>query len=87
MTANLGLVAKARGQIEAARDQLQQALQLAETVGNHHLEVRIRIWLAPLLAAADARVCLNAARVLAEHDGLKGLLEEIQQLEKNNLSI
>lgn len=87
LTANLGLVAKARGQIEAARDQLQQALQLAEPVGNHHLEVRIRIWLAPLLAAADARACLNAARVLAERDGLKGLLEEIQQSEKNNLAI
>ena len=82
LTANLGLVAKARGQIDEARDQLQQALQLAEPVENHHLEVRIRIWLAPMLPTADARACLRAARVLAERDGLKGLLEEIEQLEK-----
>jgi DNA-binding SARP family transcriptional activator/tetratricopeptide (TPR) repeat protein len=82
LTANLGLVAKARGQSDVARDQLQKALHLAESVGNHHLEVRIRIWLAATLAATEARACLNAARVLAERDGLKGLLEEIQQLEK-----
>ncbi len=50
-------------------------------LGNHHLEVRIRIWLAPLLAAQDARSCLNSARVLAERDGLNGLLEEIKQME------
>jgi tetratricopeptide (TPR) repeat protein len=83
MTANLGLVAKARGHIDLAREQLQKALNLVEAVGNHHLEVRIRIGLAPMLATADARVCLNAARVLARQDGLKGLLEEIEQLEKN----
>jgi len=87
LTANLGLVSKARGQSDAARDQLQKALHLAEPVGNHHLEVRIRIWLAPLLATADAHACLNAARVLAERDGLKGLLNEIEQLKKNNLAI
>jgi hypothetical protein len=45
--------------------------------------VRIRIWLAPMLAAKEARACLYAARVLAEQNGLKGLLEEIEQLEKN----
>jgi len=82
LTANLGLVAKARGQTDAARGQLQQALHLAEPVGNHHLEVRIRIWLAPLLPTADARTCLQAAQELAERDGLKGLLDEIEQLEK-----
>jgi hypothetical protein len=45
--------------------------------------VRIRIWLAPLLAAEDARTSLNSARVLAEQGGLKGLLEEIRKLEKD----
>jgi len=82
LTANLGLVAKARGQIEAARKNLQQALQLAEPVGNHHLEVRIRIWLAPLLPTAEARACLQTAQKLAKRDGLKGLMDEIEQLEK-----
>jgi tetratricopeptide (TPR) repeat protein len=83
MTANLGLVAKTRGHTDLAREQLQKALHFVEPVGNHHLEVRIRIWLAPLLAPADARVCLKAARALAKQDGLKGLLEEIEQLEKD----
>ena len=83
LTANLGLVAKARGQCDVARDQFQKALQFAEHLGNHHLEVRVRIWLAPLLATADARDCLNTARALAEQDGLKGLLDEIEQLGKN----
>jgi DNA-binding SARP family transcriptional activator len=82
ITANLGLVAKARGEMGLAREQLQKALTLVGPLGNHHLEVRIRIWLAPLLAAQDARSCLNSARVLAERDGLYGLLGEIEQLEK-----
>ena len=83
LTANLGLVAKARGRGDAAREQLQKALILAQPLGNYHLEVRIRIWLAPLLAAEDARTSLNYARVLAEQGGLKGLLEEIGELEKD----
>ena len=81
MTANLGLVAKARGEMDLAREQLQKALTLVEPLGNHHLEVRIRIWLAPLLPAQEAQACLHSARVLAERDGLNGLLEEIKPLE------
>ena len=83
--ANLGLVAKARGDADLAREQLQKALTLVEPLGNRHLEVRIRIWLAPLLPAQDARTCLNSARVLAERDGLHGLLDEIEQVEKGLL--
>jgi predicted ATPase/DNA-binding SARP family transcriptional activator len=82
ITANVGLVAKARGEMDLAREQLQKALTLVEPLGNHHLEVRIRIWLAPLLAAQDARTCLKSARVLAQRDGLYGLLDEIEQLGK-----
>ena len=81
LTANLGLVAKARGQGDAAREQLQKALILVQPLGNYHLEARILIWLAPLLAAEDARASLHDARVLAEKGGLKGLLEEIGDLE------
>jgi len=81
MTANLGLVAKARGKMDLARERLQKALTVVEPLGNHHLEVRIRIWLAPLLETPDARSCLHSARILAERDGLYGLLEEIKQLE------
>ena len=82
LTANLGLVAKARGQDDAAREQLQKALNLVQPLGDRHLEVRIRIWLAPLLVVEDARASLNSARVLAEQGGLKGLLEEIGEMEK-----
>jgi tetratricopeptide (TPR) repeat protein len=84
MTANLGLVAKQRGDIELARERLQTALNLVEPLGNHHLEVRIRIWLAPMLPSKDARACLSSARILAEQDGLQGLLQEIEKLEKNH---
>ena len=82
LTANLGLVAKARGQDDIAREQLQKALNLVQSLGDRHLEVRIRIWLAPLLAEEDAHASLSSARVLAEQGGLKGLLEEIGKMEK-----
>ena len=82
MTANLGLVAKARGDIDLARERLQTALKLVQPLKNYHLEVRIRIWLAPMLPLEDARECLNTARVLAEQGGLQGLLEEIEELVK-----
>ena len=82
MTANLGLVAKECGDIDLARERLKTALNLVEPLGNHHLEVRIRIWLAPMLPLEDARECLNTARVLAEQGGLQGLLEEIEELVK-----
>ncbi len=82
MTANLGLVAKQRGDIQLARSRLQSALKLVEPLGNHHLEVRILIWLAPMLPVEDARASLKSARLLAEQGGLKGLLGEIEELEK-----
>jgi tetratricopeptide (TPR) repeat protein len=82
LTANLGLVAKERGDIDLARERFQIALKLVEPLGNHHLEVRIRIWLAPMLPMEDARACLNSARILAEQGGLQGLLDEIGELEK-----
>jgi predicted ATPase len=82
MTANLGLVAKERGDIDLARERFQTALNLVEPLGNRHLEVRIRIWLAPMLSVKDARVCLNSARILAEQGELQGLLDEIGELEK-----
>ncbi len=83
LTANLGLVAKQRGDKDLARQRFTTALNLAEQLGSHHLEVRVRIWLAPLLPAEEARLCLEAAHAIAERDGLQGLLEEIHKLEKN----
>jgi tetratricopeptide (TPR) repeat protein len=83
MIANLGLVAKERGDIDLACERFQTALRLVEPLRNYHLEVRIRIWLAPMLSFEDARVCLNTARILAEQSKLHGLLEEIGELEKD----
>jgi predicted ATPase/DNA-binding SARP family transcriptional activator len=83
MTANLGLVAIAQGQTDLGRERLQSALALVRPLGNGHLEVRIRLWLAPLLSETEARQCLEPARLLAEQGGLAGLLEEIGKLEKN----
>jgi hypothetical protein len=58
-------------------------LNLAEQLKNHHLEVRIRIWLAPLLPPEEARRSLNSAYSLAKKDGLQGLLNEIIELEQS----
>ncbi len=83
MTANLGLVARQRGDIPLARERLSGALELARKLGTHHLEVRIRIWLAPLLTREEAQICLATAHTLAKQDGLRSLLEEIVGLEKD----
>jgi predicted ATPase/DNA-binding SARP family transcriptional activator len=82
LTANLGLLAKERGDVDLALERLETALKLVEPLGNHHLEARIRIWLASLLPLDDARTCLNSARILAQEGGLSGLLDEIGELEK-----
>ncbi|HZQ08174.1 MAG TPA: tetratricopeptide repeat protein, partial [Anaerolineae bacterium] len=80
-TANLGLVAKARGQEDLARERLTDALTRADALGNGHLSVRIRIWLAPLLPPEQRKTRLNEARAIAEANGYAGLLEEIRRLE------
>ncbi len=82
-TANLGLVASARGETDKARALLANARARADALGSGHLAVRIRIWLAPLLPPADARVCLQEARAIAVTNGYAGLLREIAALEKN----
>jgi DNA-binding SARP family transcriptional activator/Tfp pilus assembly protein PilF len=83
LTANLGLVARRRGQDELAQKRLTEALGQADQVGNRHLVVRIRTWIAPLLPDEEARACLNIAQELAEEAGFQGLLEEIGNLRAN----
>jgi tetratricopeptide (TPR) repeat protein len=83
LTANLALVAIQRGEFDLARERLHKALHLAGQLGSHHLQVRIRIWLAPLLPPEEAHLCLEAARTLAEQDGLRSLLDEVAGLENN----
>jgi tetratricopeptide (TPR) repeat protein len=83
LTANLGLVARRRGQNDLARQRLSDALEQADQLGARHLGVRIRIWLAPLLSAANARQRLREAGDLAEQGGFHRLLDEIAQLEQS----
>jgi hypothetical protein len=83
--ANLGLVAIRRGDRLLARERLLEALQQAQAVGARHLEVRIRLWLAPLVPLAEARRLLAEARALAEVANFGQLLVEIDQLEKELL--
>src|SRR4029079_2766085 len=52
--ANLGRVAIRRGDQPLTRQRLTALLQQAQAVGARHLEVRIRLWLAPLEPPAEA---------------------------------
>jgi Tfp pilus assembly protein PilF len=81
LTANLGLVARARGQTDLARERFTQALAGADALGAKHLAVRIRIWLAPLLPAEQRQPTLQQAQDLARQGGFQSLLDEISQLQ------
>jgi len=81
ITANLGRVAKARGQTALAIHLLSTAQARADALGTHHLAAQIRIWLVPLLPAERARVTLAEARALAENGGRQRLLADIVSLE------
>jgi tetratricopeptide (TPR) repeat protein len=82
LTANLGLVSRERGQESLAIYRLSKALGQADALGTRHLAAQIRLWLAPLLPAAEGRQRLAEARLIAESTGRKRLLEEAQRLER-----
>jgi predicted ATPase len=86
LTANLGLVALRRGDDHLAREHLDAALELTQQLGARYLEVRIRIWINPLLSEKEAKKNLENARTLAEYGGLRSLLEEISDLTQKNSS-
>jgi len=79
-TANLGLIARQRGQTAVARERLTRALALADELGAQHLSARIRAWLIPLLPADEARAMLHETRILAEQSGYGKLLDELAVL-------
>jgi hypothetical protein len=64
-----------------ARERLSSALAQAEALGLPHLTAHIRLWLVPLLPAAEAHAALHEVRSLAESSGRKQLLEQVIQLE------
>ena len=82
LTANLGLVAHRRGLDDLARQRLGKGLELADHLGNRHLAVRIRCWLAPLLPPNEARLRLEEAHEIAEQSGFHLLSEEIAQIQQ-----
>ncbi len=79
LTANLGLVARARGETATAIHRLSTALARADAIGTQHLAAQIRIWLAPLLPPAEARARLAEARQIAESGGRTRLLTQIDE--------
>ncbi|MEM7344094.1 MAG: AAA family ATPase [Chloroflexota bacterium] len=79
ITANLGLVAKAKGDIKTALHQLQSALTQADDLNHHYLSSQIRVWLSPLLPSTEAKKQLKHARELAHLQGFQRLLNEIDQ--------
>jgi hypothetical protein len=78
LTANLGLVALARGETALALHRLSAAMAHADALGTHHLGAQIRLWLAPLLPPAEARVRLAEVRALAQ--GRTRLLAEAEAI-------
>jgi DNA-binding SARP family transcriptional activator len=83
LTANLGLVEHRRGQQQLAIHHLSTAQARADALGTQHLAAQIRLWLAPLLPAHEARQRLAEARVIASRGGRRRLLEEVARLEAN----
>jgi hypothetical protein len=81
LTANLGLVAKARGDKEQARQLLLSALAQMETLNIRFAVTQIRLWVAPLLSLEAAHEQLAQARQIAAEDGYKQLLSEAERLE------
>jgi DNA-binding SARP family transcriptional activator len=81
LTANLGLLALARGEERLAIHRLSRALAHADDLGSHHLAAQIRLWLAPLLPPAEAHAALAQVRALAARGGRRRLLQEAERLE------
>lgn len=81
LMANLGRLEAQRGENERAVERLTAALTEAESLGSYHLAARIRLWLAPLVPALDARSHLAAARAIADQGARRGLLDDIEELE------
>ena len=85
LTANLGLVAKARGDRESARHFLFTALEQTEALQIRYSAAQIRLWLAPLLTVEATRVQLAQARQTATEHGFHQILTEVARLENELL--
>jgi tetratricopeptide (TPR) repeat protein len=81
VTANLGLLALARGQHDLAIHRFSTALTQADAISNLFLAAQIRLWLASLLPAATARTYLAEARAIITTGRYHRLLPQLERLE------
>lgn len=86
LTANLGLVAQARGQDSLAIHRLSSALAKAEAIGTRHLAAQIRLWLVPLLPEAQGRAALEDVLAFSRREGRAGLLQQAEALKSQYFS-
>lgn len=82
LTANMGLLALARGQNDLAIHHLSTALTQADAISSRFLGAQIRLWLAPLLPAESARPHLEEARATITAAGYRHLLPQLERLEQ-----
>src|SRR5258708_2073132 len=69
LTANLGLVAQARGESALALYRFSAAMAQADAIGTRHLASQIRLCLAPLLPPAPSRARPAGGRAFAQGGG------------------
>lgn len=81
VTANLGLLALARGQNELAIHRFTTALAQAKAISSRFLAAQICLWLAPLLPPATARAHLAEARTIITTGRYHRLLPQLERLE------
>ncbi|MEM7531321.1 MAG: AAA family ATPase [Chloroflexota bacterium] len=77
LTANLGLVAKRRGENATALDLFNRALTHAEAIDHHYLITQICWWMASLLPESEATIQRTKAQELAQTYGFQRLLDEM----------
>lgn len=82
LTANLGRLARRRGETAIAIHRLSTALARADALGVKHLAAQIRLWLVPLLPPGEARTRLAEARAIAASGNRRRLLDEVTRLEE-----
>jgi tetratricopeptide (TPR) repeat protein len=83
VTANLGLLAIARGQNELAIHRLSTALAQADAISSRFLAAQIRLWLAPLLSPDAGRARLAEARAIITTGRYHRLLPQLERLESS----
>jgi tetratricopeptide (TPR) repeat protein len=80
LMANLGLVARERGETGVAIERLSNALARAGKIQNQYQATQLRLWLAPLLPESQAQPLIEEAREMAEKGGYSRLLDKAVRL-------